>query len=117
MGSMLLLGIKNEILILKQLGIRIPFLRLLNTFSIFPNYLLTMQKIQIKPKKKDYHFNLFPFSIGKYISLNSQVSRRLSLWEGPKPRRLFSRHSSHSQLNKEINIKNKKQSISSTCIQ
>lgn len=58
MGSMLLLGIKNEILILKQLGIRIPFLRLLNTFSIFPNYLLTMQKIQIKQKKKRLPFQL-----------------------------------------------------------
>lgn len=75
MGSMLLLGIKNEIMI-KQLGIRIPFLRLLNTFSIFPNYLLTMQKIQIKQKKKkDYHFNKDSFSIGKYIIKLSGISK------------------------------------------
>lgn len=117
MGSMLLLGIKNEILILKQLGIRIPFLRLLNTFSIFPNYLLTMQKIQIKQTKKKITISTYFHSRLVNTPLNSQVSRRLSLWEGPKPRRLFSRHSSHSQLNKEINIKNKKHSISSTCIQ
>lgn len=68
MGSILLLGIKNEILIFKQLGIK----KGIKNEILIPKIILPS---------------------------------------------FFSRHSSHSQLNKEINVKNKKQSISSTCIQ